>query len=406
MVYDPQVRGAQGLACLLVLAACTFEASYDDTAFRCDESDGCPPGYTCDGDRCVRDPGTGPGLDASSPSGLFHDEFRWRRPLLVPAGAVSEELTAYPLLVRIEGDAGLSAHANDDGSDLAFYQGGAALAHEIEAWDAATGTLTAWVRMPALLPDADNDFELVYGSGVSAPREDAAGVWSGFEGVWHMGDAAVADSTGNGASGTRAGADVGGGVVAGGMDLPTAYVDFGDPADGHLDFDGGDDFSVSLWARRDGSTGTYQTPVSKGGLDSSVAGYALETGTTGTGVHACLSDGAAFICTGNATFPQDDWTAVAAVVDRDSDLLLLYVDGAQEVSADIGGIDPSDGGQNDHPLVIGASHSHDYPMPGAADELRVTRRALSTAWVAADFASQGDPTSFVQVGAEEEAEAP
>ncbi|CAB1058361.1 hypothetical protein D1BOALGB6SA_3117, partial [Olavius sp. associated proteobacterium Delta 1] len=62
------------------------------------------------------------------------------------------------------------------------------LDHEIESYDAATGTLAAWVRVPVLKAGEDTVLYLCYGnSSVTASQENAAGVWDAdYKGVWHM----------------------------------------------------------------------------------------------------------------------------------------------------------------------------------------------------------------------------
>src|SRR5262245_56837560 len=53
---------------LLVAAGCIFEGpSTDQTAFACAPDRSCPPGYTCEGNACVRPGGGAP--DAGEPDG-------------------------------------------------------------------------------------------------------------------------------------------------------------------------------------------------------------------------------------------------------------------------------------------------------------------------------------------------
>src|SRR5687768_704636 len=75
----------------------------------------------------------------------------YRKRLTIPAGSVMAPLGDFPVLVRMEGDADLAAHAAPDGLDLAFRDAaGELLAFERDHWDAGGGDLLAWVKIPAL----------------------------------------------------------------------------------------------------------------------------------------------------------------------------------------------------------------------------------------------------------------
>ena len=64
---------------LVAASACRFESGYGDTRYRCDPSDRCPPGFTCDEGICVTAPDVDAGLvggeSRCSPVSLMHDEF-------------------------------------------------------------------------------------------------------------------------------------------------------------------------------------------------------------------------------------------------------------------------------------------------------------------------------------------
>lgn len=101
-----------------------------------------------------------------------------RRPITVDHTLVAGNLTDYPLLVQVA-DATLGASAQADGDDLVFTaaDGVTRLDHDIESWNAATGTLTAWVRLPTLSATADTELFLYSGNAGAANQEDPVGVW-------------------------------------------------------------------------------------------------------------------------------------------------------------------------------------------------------------------------------------
>ena len=62
--------------------------------------------------------------------------------------------------------------------------------YEVEQYDAATGTLVAWVRLPLLEFDADTVFYLAYGnSSINSSQQNVSGVWdTNYKMVQHLND--------------------------------------------------------------------------------------------------------------------------------------------------------------------------------------------------------------------------
>ncbi|HUS68206.1 MAG TPA: LamG-like jellyroll fold domain-containing protein [Kofleriaceae bacterium] len=310
--------------------------------------------------------------------------------LVVPAGRVDADLERYPLLVQLAG-AGELIGAPDDGGDLEFVQDGEVLPHDLEAFDAGDGTLVAWVLVPLLAADSDN---LLTVRRAGEPRDArAADVWADYRGVWHLAD--DQDATGQGALAAESGElshdDA---MIAGGVALAGGYLDMGEPEDDHLDFTLEDSFSISMWLRRDASTGTWQEFLSKGGTTQGETGYSIETTEDAEEIYACMADDDSYWCTDDAILP-DGWVLAHYVIDRPDDEMRLYIDGRSGSQDDeIFDVDPDFEG-NDHTLRVGATPDADNIVSGAADELRIREGILSPEWIAADAASQSDP-GFVE----------
>ena len=118
----------------------------------------------------------------------------------------SADAANVPVAVRLsESIAGFrySDFLEENGGDLLLTdETGNALPHEIETWN-PQGESVVWVRVPKF--GAGRRFYAYYGG--EAVAQNAAAVWSGYTGVWHMSEASgtVADATGNGLDATPAG---------------------------------------------------------------------------------------------------------------------------------------------------------------------------------------------------------
>ena len=93
---------------------------------------------------------------------------------------------------------------NTNGYDIIFTDvtGATQLDHEIESYNPATGRVVAWVRIPTLSSTADSAIYMWYGnSSVTTSQSNPAGVWKGYQNVYHLANVAgpsTPDSSGNG----------------------------------------------------------------------------------------------------------------------------------------------------------------------------------------------------------------
>jgi hypothetical protein len=318
--------------------------------------------------------------------------------LVVPAGSVLADLEGYPLLISITASDALADGARDDAGDLVFRTRDdtiTELPHEIEAWNPDTGALVAWVRVPQLYAGFDNELELAYGE-VRETAADPSAVWSSYAGVWHMSDlsdaASAAEATSLGDV-TKAEA-----LIAGGHRFNGGHVVIGDPPDGHLDFGVDDSFTYSMWLQIASDSIDYQVLLSKGGTSQGNTGYSMETAPDGGWIYGCIADADVYACTTqDVSLTGNEWALVTLVVDREEDMMSLYLGAARLRTYDgIGDVDP-DEDDNDHQMTLGSNETANFAIDGTIDEVRVSSGALGDAWIAADAASQGDPANFVQL---------
>ena len=130
---------------------------------------------------------------------LIDENFLYRKAITIDDTKVSpcsSNITDFPVLISITGDANLKTVANgghvanSNGYDIVFRasNGLTALDHEVESYDGTAGTLVAWVKVPTLSYTADTTIYIYYGnSGISSDQSNPTGVWdANFKGVWHL----------------------------------------------------------------------------------------------------------------------------------------------------------------------------------------------------------------------------
>ena len=334
----------------------------------------------------------------------------YRKRLLVPADQVSAPLADFPVLVRIAGDADLAAHASLNGLDLVFLDdGGGLLAFERERWDPG-GDLLAWVKVPNLSDAADTEFYLHYG-GEPVDRSDRPAVWSNqFALVWHLEEepGRAADSTATGAHAVAVEGDVqpAAGYLGNAMQFAGSgdYIDFG--SDLPAGVDAGAQLTVTGWARYD-SLEIWSHFVSKAPTDDNSFGWAL-------GIDSGLDF---LVRTMNGSLEQRGWSEPAQPTPGVWYHWALVFDGSQSGSAARlrgfrDGLEyplvydatiPPAFDALGGPLYIGCASWNPafYCIDGAVDEVRVSTVPREPAWIAAEYASQVEGSSFVIIGPEE-----
>jgi hypothetical protein len=263
------------------------------------------------------------------------------------------------------------------------------------------------VRIPSLNGPgrpANTVIQIQYGDPATpAPRPSA--VWEpGFSGVWHFregaaGLAALRDSTAHGNHGTPVNAvklgtpgKVGRAIELDGM---TAYVEVPDRDSLDLSSSG----TVSVWFKaRVG--GTWKAMLSKGPArnnSESLGNYAIEINPENEIVWLL---GNPMSGLDSRSTPRPDITAYHQVVlTWEQGVLRRYLDGVLVGGSITLSLMP---GGNEFALRVGVySDDRVDPFDGVIDELRVSRVGRSGAWAVTDYNSQGDPASFVTLGAPE-----
>ena len=109
----------------------------------------------------------------------YYADWKYKRTLTFNNASSSENLTDFPVLVRLTPDTFDYAKARGDGYDLRFIDdnGTTSLPFEIESWD-ATATSSIWVRVPQIDSAATDDtITMYYGNPGASLPSDPTTVW-------------------------------------------------------------------------------------------------------------------------------------------------------------------------------------------------------------------------------------
>jgi concanavalin A-like lectin/glucanase superfamily protein len=303
-------------------------------------------------------------------------------------------LANFPVSVAFPSDADLAAHADPTGTDIGFIDlQGNPLGYEIVQYDAATGALDAWVRVPELV--GGTQLYLTYGGGVIAPTGPA---WpEELVAVWHLSskDNIAHDST-------ESRHDLS-------PDAKTMVATMPGVAGAAFSYDGVDDklcapadlklgtlsFSYSLWVNDPTGVAAFDEPLYKGGASFSQPGFDFELGRLEW--TANVADGANRAQTVLSPVEVlNKWTQLVAVVDREATKLRGYIDAvASNVTGDVGAIGSVDGSE---PLCIGGP----LPFHGLIDEVRIYIGVLEPQWIAAEHRNLADRDHFLVIDREME----
>jgi hypothetical protein len=337
------------------------------------------------------------------PEEILPSNWFYRKQISIDSAKVAGDVIDFPVLINII-DPDLAVRARPDGFDIVFTQadGKTKLDHEIIKFENSTGTLSVWVKVPFISSLTNTNIYMYYGNSDSPNLENAAGVWSnGYVGVWHLDETA-----GNTLDSTPYGLDTTFPATASrGIDGQIGYayrfygstgeLDFGDPADGHLDF-GLNSFSFSLWVNSTLLT-QYQNIIWKGARFGGGPGYCFYRRSIANGGTVSISMGDSVGRVQNDfSIPEQTWIYIVGVADRTTDLLHGYLNGVEQGS----GTDSSSVGSVDSADVFEIADNSDS-FNGTVDEVRVSRTVRSADWVMTEYNNQVDPSSFYALGSEE-----
>ena len=314
----------------------------------------------------------------------------------------------FPVMVSIEVAANpVFAKAQSNGDDILFTSsdGVTKLVHEIDEYSDASGSegLWAWVQIPALSPSVDTDIYMYYGNSAALDQQDAAQLWSGYVGVWHLKEeqsgtnnaGVYLDSSSFAHNGTDNIEATGkSGKIGKGQEFDESSTDWIYIDDTTaLDPLTTTSVTVSAWVktpntdeiggicgRTGGGSFAYDMYLasgkSKSAIRSTGGGYKYATGTTD------VDDGT--------------WHYVANMADLSASSFYANINGVSEGTGVCSGTIVS--GVLD--IWIGRNWGDAY-LDGSIDEVRISSKSRSSDWLQTEYNNQGTPGSFIALTAEE-----
>lgn len=295
--------------------------------------------------------------------------------------------------------------SNSNGYDVWFYSDSALtsrLAAERVSYNASTGAIVCWVKVPTVATAADTVFYMAYGDGSisSDPNSDATygstSAWdSSFKGVWHFEDGATFnanDSVASGHNGTVTGVVAASGQVGGGGSYThgTGSSDAVTVAGAAVNLDVG---MVDMWFKPNFLMGTSNSFW----LDVDNVRYAFWADGTGSVSMYCDGLQALF---GGVSWSINTWHHIAFAYNKTGNVQICYFDGAAKTASSVSGTWGSNSvGTN---AYIGARISvfTDTTFTGVLDEIRTHSAVRSADWIATYFNATSSPSTFLALGSE------
>lgn len=329
----------------------------------------------------------------------------------------STNLTNFPMVVTLQQDSQLANHAQSDGDDILFTNAaGTKLDHEIETYNSTTGALVAWIEVDTLDYDDDTVIFMYYGEPDVSSQQNASGVWTGYEAVWHLDETTTDESTDSDVH-----LDSSGNVVAMdniNADDVTAKIGTGQAIDNSgdyietaaddddLDVGASDDLVISAWVYRTDTTSTDTIIAKKTSSADTAAGWMAQVASADNQARLYVADGTTseqFAMDTQTTIPSGQWTYLVFVWDEDSAANTeIYLNGVDEDAIDVGAAQSAvDSAANALDINIGSESDNNLEWNGNLDEVRVYKTIPTPDWIATEYNNQNDPAAFYTMGGTE-----
>jgi glucose/arabinose dehydrogenase len=329
-------------------------------------------------------------VTVNQPGSWFNPAWTRRVQLTINNSGQAENLTDFQVLVVLNDSRISYAEAQASGADIRFtdLSGTTLLPYEIETWNPA-GTSYIWVRVPSIAAGSTTDhIYMYYGNPSATSAADAAGVWAGYGGVWHLNGNAN-DSTSNGNNGVQINTTTVAGYMGNALNFNgSAYVDVTNPVG--LAITGTLTGEAWIKINNPAQTGNPRVFDKKNSPWTSTSGYTLQykpgsNNITGLG-------GGSDLLRAEPIDLDTSWHHIAAVYNGNG-TGRIYLNGVDVTTDGTVGLLVA----NTTRFRMGQQTWGGEAWQGAIDEIRVSPLARTAAWMRAQNLSMRD--TFLTYGA-------
>jgi hypothetical protein len=328
------------------------------------------------------------------------------------------DLIDFPLLVKIDADPGLRSVLaggrihNENGWDLVFTDDNFnILDHEIQEYDALSGKMIAWVRIPLLHHDINTSLRVLYGNPAITVNPSTSRTWnSNYAAVWHLSDdnELIRDATFNQNNGNNQGSTSIPSKIGSGRNFNQPDGQFiSIPWDESLELRN-NQVTIQAWVKVAPGSAPDDAPFLAKGQQMNQERYMLgiQNGTNKINSRVTTTNGHFRNDTGVSINSAEEWIHVTMVYDGALDTnprKLVYKNGELVDAQDAGGLitgDPAD------LIHIGrrVQASDNRFFHGALDEIRVLKTARSPEWIKTEYLNQNGDVAFYEIYEEIESE--
>ncbi|HVO39284.1 MAG TPA: DUF2341 domain-containing protein, partial [Spirochaetia bacterium] len=357
------------------------------------------------------------GAETPAYSSWWNGSWNYRKTLTLNADKVGltniprndSDLASMPVLLSFI-DPDLAANAQGGGGDITWVINGQQLSHELVSFDKTSGTVVAWVNIPAISSYMDTPVDMYYGNPSAAAQQNVPGTWSnGFSGVWHLeesgggGGSLYKDSSpagSNGASGTvtiTGAPTAAAGKIAGGQ----SFNGTSNQITTSLAINNPQDFTISAWINTASNSGRKVMGFEINPTGTASANYdrQLYIGTNGFVYFGCYS-GTNDSATSGAALALGTWHYLVGVRNNGASTVTLYVDGTAfgPVANSSAEVETGYWRIGGYKLTAWANGADGY-FPGSIDEARISTVSRTADWVKAEWTNQNSPGTNIAFGA-------
>jgi YD repeat-containing protein len=269
------------------------------------------------------------------------------------------------------------------------------LNHEVESYNAETGAVNYWVKVPLVSHSGDTVIYLCYGSAsVTTDQSNKAGVWdANYKSIYHLPNGttlSAADSTANGNIGTKgssataAAAQIGGGMILSGVNFANEHIQVTSNAGLRAGT-----ITVSAWVKTTDATANRYALTED---DSVTRNWRLRQTATQFQFSTFDTAGTESLAGSATNFSLNTWHYLVGVLDGASGTLKLYVDGSNTATSSAPAMNT---GTVD--MHIGQKGDGGIPWKGTLDEVRYSNVARSADWIATEYNNQNLPSTFYSI---------